>query len=63
MLPIYISFFNLILETGIIPESWLEGVIKPVYKCTGDPKQPENIDLSPFYHVSVKYLQQFCITS
>ena len=42
MLPIYISFFNLILETGIIPESWLEGVIKPIYKRTGDPKQPEN---------------------
>ena len=42
MLPIYISFFNLILETGIISESWLEGVIKPTYKRTGDPKQPEN---------------------
>ena len=42
MLPIYISFFNLILETGIIPASWLEGVIKPIYKRTGDPKQPEN---------------------
>ena len=42
MLLIYISFFNLILETGIIPESWLEDVIKPIYKRTGDPKQPEN---------------------
>ena len=26
-MPICISLFNLILETGIIPESWLEGII------------------------------------
>ena len=42
MLPVYICFFNLILEMGIIPESWLESVIKPINKCTSSPKQPEN---------------------
>ena len=31
MLPLYTSFFNLILETGTLPESWLEGIIKPIY--------------------------------
>ena len=42
MLPIYISLFNLILDTGIIPDSWLEGVIRPIYKRYGEPQQPEN---------------------
>ena len=42
MLPIYISFFNLVFETGIIPDSWLEGVIKPIYKRSGDPKELGN---------------------
>ena len=42
MLPLYTSFFNLILETGTLPEAWLEGIIKPIYKKKGDPQQPEN---------------------
>ena len=42
MLPSYTSFFNLIFETGILPEAWLEGIIKPIYNKKGDPLQPEN---------------------
>ena len=42
MLPLYTSFFNLILETGTLLESWLEGIIKPIYKKKGDPLQPDN---------------------
>ena len=45
MLPIYISFSDLILETGIIPESWLEGVIKPIYKRTKTARK-----LSAYHH-------------
>ncbi|MCG8049047.1 MAG: reverse transcriptase family protein [Candidatus Thiodiazotropha endolucinida] len=41
-LPIYTKLFNLILDTGIIPESWSIGVIKPIYKNKGDPNSPEN---------------------
>ena len=42
LIPIYISLFNVILDTGIIPDSWLEGIIRPIYKLGGDPTQPEN---------------------
>ena len=37
-----ILFFNLIVETGILPDTWLEGMIKPIYKHKGNPSQPEN---------------------
>ena len=42
MLPTYVKLFNLILDSGIIPESWTVGTIKPIFKNKGDPKLPEN---------------------
>ena len=42
MLPIYTNLFNIILQTGIIPEQWVQGMIKPIYKNKGDPLNPEN---------------------
>ena len=35
-------FFNCVLNTGLIPKSWLEGVMFPIYKNKGDPKDPSN---------------------
>ena len=32
----------MILETRTLPESWLEGIIKPIYKKKGVPLQPDN---------------------
>ena len=42
MIPIYKKLFNLILDTGIVPESWTCGVIKPIFKNKGDPSDPSN---------------------
>ena len=42
LLPTYVSFFNLIFDTGLIPQSWLEGIKRPIYKGNGDPLEPQN---------------------
>jgi hypothetical protein len=40
--PFYCKLFNSVLDTGFIPESWLEGVIIPIYKNKGDSADPNN---------------------
>jgi hypothetical protein len=30
-LPVYLKLFNCIFDSGIIPESWLTGNVKPIY--------------------------------
>ena len=42
MLPVYVKLFNLIFDTGIVPESWLIGNIIPIYKNKGYIENPEN---------------------
>ena len=32
LISIYCKLFNIVFDTGIIPESWLTGIIRPVYK-------------------------------
>ena len=41
-LPLYVMLFNIIYDTGIVPDEWLIVIVKPVYKNKGDPTQPEN---------------------
>ena len=41
-MPLYIKLFNTIFDTGILPEVWLEGKIRPIYKNKGDQLNPEN---------------------
>ena len=36
MMPLYVELFNLIFNTGNVPELWLRGNIVPVYKNKGD---------------------------
>ena len=42
MLTLLVKFFNLILETGIIPADWTVGIIIPIYKKKGSPTDPDN---------------------
>ena len=42
MMPLYVAFSNLIFNSGVLPDSWLEGAIQPIYKINGDSKSPEN---------------------
>ena len=42
MLPIYVKLFNIVFDTGVIPESWLTCNILPIYKNKGDTQNPEN---------------------
>ena len=39
---IYEKLFNLIFDTGFIPESWVVGNIIPIYKNKGDSNDPKN---------------------
>jgi hypothetical protein len=42
LLPIYCKLFNCVFDTGFLPNSWLEGMILPIYKNKGDAKDPNN---------------------
>jgi hypothetical protein len=42
LLSFYCKLFNSVFETGHIPNTWLEGIIIPIYKNKGDPKDPSN---------------------
>ena len=42
MISIYTKLFNVVLSTGIVPENWTIGVIKPLYKNKGSSDDPNN---------------------
>ena len=42
MSPIYVKLFNIIFDSGIMPDAWTVGNIKPIHKNKGDPQKPEN---------------------
>jgi hypothetical protein len=60
ILPVYLKMFNCIFSSGIVPDSWLLGNIKPIYKNKGDPLNPKK--LSPYYHFEL-FWQTFYINS
>jgi hypothetical protein len=42
---VYLKLFNCIFGSGIIPESWLTGNVKPIYKNKGNHLDPKNFRL------------------
>ena len=41
LMPVYIRLFNLILQSGKMPDIWCQGLITPIYK-SGDKSDPTN---------------------
>ena len=57
-LPIYCKLFNIVLNSGLIPESWSEGVFFSIYKNKGDTNDPRS-----YRHITlVSCLSKTCIS-
>ncbi|XP_071123270.1 uncharacterized protein [Mytilus edulis] len=41
-IPVYVKLFNMIFDSGILPDIWLMGNIIPFYKNKGDQSDPQN---------------------
>ena len=41
-LPVYEKLFNIVFDLGILPDAWLEGTIRPIYKNKGDSTLAQN---------------------
>ena len=42
MIPVYVALFNLVLDTGILLDPWLQGIIRPICKRNGSPQNPDD---------------------
>ena len=42
MQSIFCKLFNIVFTSGVIPSSWTEGIICPIYKNKGDANNPDN---------------------
>ena len=42
LISIFCKLFNKVLDTGIVPEQWVQGIIIPIYKGKGDTDQCDN---------------------
>lgn len=41
-MPVYEKLFNHAFESGMLPNAWLEGSIRPIYRNKGDLKLVQN---------------------
>jgi hypothetical protein len=50
MIDIYVHIFNLIFDTGILPEAWLIGYMIPIFKNKGSKLDPKNYTILVFQY-------------
>jgi hypothetical protein len=41
LIPIYVKLFNIILDTGIVPDTWSLGIMVTIYKNKRSKSDPE----------------------
>jgi hypothetical protein len=41
LMPIYVKLFNIILDTGIVPDTWSLGIMVTIYKNKGSKSDPD----------------------
>ena len=42
MLHVLVKFFNVVLDSGIVPTEWCIGIIIPIFKNKGEDTNPDN---------------------
>ena len=42
MLTVFCKLFNIVFESGIVPNSWTEGIISPIHENKGDVNDPDS---------------------
>lgn len=41
-MPVFVRIFNIVFHSGIVPDSWSEGYVCPIYKNKGNPNDVDN---------------------